>query len=242
MASHSCIGVEDSLELLPLENSTSPVWKFFGFPSHDGKIIENDKKKRKRVFCKLCKCDYSYVGNTANLWQHLEESHIEEYRQAKEVKQASESQSRSESSSDVGSTQEASQSQSTLNEVLSRKQPYPRNSARLKTLNDSVCYCISKDMQPYQTVNDSGFRAMLSAFDPRYVPMDRKTLATNYFPKLYDREREQICSELSDVGYYAFTTDIWTSCHSEAYTGIIIHFVNANHQLKGYLLETLEFP
>ena len=109
-------------------------------------------------------------------------------------------------------------------------------------LNNSVCYFILKDMQPYQTVNDPGFRAMLSAFDPRYVPMDRKTLATNYIPKLYDRERERICSELCDVSNYALTTDIWTSRHNEAYTGITIHFVNATYQLKSYLLETLEFP
>ena len=84
MASHDCVITsvimeEDSLELLPLENSTSCVWKFFGFPSRDGRIIESDKKKRKRVICKLCKRDYSYVGNTSNLWQHLEESHIEEF-------------------------------------------------------------------------------------------------------------------------------------------------------------------
>ena len=45
MALHSYIGVEDLLELLPLEDSMSPVWKFFGFHGHDGKIIENDKKK-----------------------------------------------------------------------------------------------------------------------------------------------------------------------------------------------------
>ena len=125
---------------------------------------------------------------------------------------------------------------------MSRKQPYPRNSARLKILNDSVCYFISKDMQPYQTVNDPGFRAMLNAFDPRYVPMDRKTLATNYIPKLYDREKERICNKLSDVGYYALTADIWTSRHNEAYTGITIHFVNATYQLESFLLETLEFP
>ena len=73
------ISVEDQLELLPLENFTSLIWKFFGFSRRDRKMIERDKKKRKRVFCKLCKCDYSYVKNTTNLWQHLEESHIEEY-------------------------------------------------------------------------------------------------------------------------------------------------------------------
>ena len=82
------------------------------------------------------------------------------FQAKEEAKQASESKSRSRSSSDAGSTQEASESQPTLDEVLSQKQLYPRNSVRLKMLNDSVCYFISKDMQPYQTVNDSGFRAM----------------------------------------------------------------------------------
>ena len=191
MASHCRISVEYPLELLPLKSSTSPVWKFFGFPSRDGNVLESDKKKQKRLFCKLCECDYSFVGNTTNLWQHLEESHIEEYRQGKEeAKQASESESRSGTSSDAGSAQEGSQSQPMINEVLSRKQSYLQNSAKLKMLNDSVCYFISKDMMPYLTVNDPGFRAMLNAFNPQYMPMDPKTLATNYIPKLYDKERE----------------------------------------------------
>ena len=61
-------------------------------------------------FCKLCKRDYSYVGNTTNLGQHLEESHIKEYCQGKEeAKQAGESESQSESSGDTGSAQERSQ-------------------------------------------------------------------------------------------------------------------------------------
>lgn len=72
--------------------------------------------------------------------------------------------------------------------------------------------------------------------------MDRKTLATNYILKLYDREKERICNELSKVGYYALTTDIWTSHHNKAYIGITIYFVNATYQLKRYFLETLEFP
>ena len=166
MALHSHINVEDPLELLPLESSTSPVWKFFGFPSCDGKVLESDKKKQKCVLCKLCKRDYSYVGNTTNLWQHLEESHIKEYRQGKEeAKQASEFESRSGSSSDAGSTQEGSQSQPTINKVLLQKQQYPRNSAKLKMLNDSVCYFTSKDMMLYQMVNDPGVHAMLNAFN-----------------------------------------------------------------------------
>ena len=95
-------------------------------------------------FCKLCKHNYSYIGNTTNSCQHLEEKHIEEFRQAKEdAKQTSES----ESSSDKSTTQQEPHiiNQPTINEVLPQKQPYPRNSARLKILNDSVSYFISKD-------------------------------------------------------------------------------------------------
>ncbi len=33
---------ENSLELLPLENSVSPVWKYFGFPSCDERMVESD--------------------------------------------------------------------------------------------------------------------------------------------------------------------------------------------------------
>ena len=43
------------------------------------------------------------------------------FQAKEEVKQASESKSRSGTSSDVGSTQEASESQPTLDEVLSQK-------------------------------------------------------------------------------------------------------------------------
>ena len=40
----------------------------------------------------------------------------------------------------MGSTQEVSQIQPIINEVLSQKQLHPQNSAKLKMLNDSVCF------------------------------------------------------------------------------------------------------
>ena len=117
-------------------------------------------------FCKLCKRDCSYVGNTTNLWQHLEEGHINEFRQAKEEAKKDNESNLSSYKSNAHPLHNESGNQPTLSEVMSRKQPYPRNSARFKVLNDAVCYFISKDMQPYQTVNDPGFRTMLAAFDP----------------------------------------------------------------------------
>ena len=112
---------EDLVELLPLENSTSVVWKFFGFPSCDGKMMESDKKKRKRVFCKLCKRDYYYVGNTTNLWQHLEEGHINEFCQAKEESKRDNKSNLSSDKNNLHPLRNESSSQPTLNEVMSRK-------------------------------------------------------------------------------------------------------------------------
>ena len=56
--------------------------------------------------CILCKHNYSYVGNTTNLWQHLEESHTQEIYQAK--KETKEAANESKLSSDRGSVCESS--------------------------------------------------------------------------------------------------------------------------------------
>ena len=73
----SCVEVVDDVtdSLLPLEGSTSEVWKHFGFPAKNGKYIKGDKKKRTKVCCKLCNNSLKYSGNTQNLRAHLEQDH-----------------------------------------------------------------------------------------------------------------------------------------------------------------------
>ena len=77
------------VELLPLEGATSGVWRYFGFPSKEGKFVEPDKNKRTSVHCKLCTKVLKYAGNTTNLRYHLEHSHRAEF-QALQLAQASE--------------------------------------------------------------------------------------------------------------------------------------------------------
>ncbi len=62
------------LEFLPMEGSTSAVWKHFGFPAKDGGYVESDKKKRIRVHCKLCGKSVKYSGNMMNLRFHLRDT------------------------------------------------------------------------------------------------------------------------------------------------------------------------
>ena len=74
-----------STELLPLDHSSSIMWKFFDFQSWNKIIIELDNEDE--LYCKVCQRDYPYVGIMSNVWHLLEESYIEEYCKAKEEAQ-----------------------------------------------------------------------------------------------------------------------------------------------------------
>ena len=47
---------------------------------------------------------------------------------------------------------------------------------------------------------------------------------------------------MASVDSFALTTDIWTSHHNQAYTGLTVHYVDDCYQLQSHLLENVEFP
>ena len=93
-------------------------------------------------------------------------------------------------------------------------------------------------MQPLDTADDRGIRQMLQTFEPWYDPPSRKTIATKYLPQIYEAEHAKIKKNVSKASSFALTTDLWTSWANHAYTGVTIHYVNDNFELKHYLLET----
>ena len=78
---------------------------------------EPEKKKRKKIHCKLCKKMLAYVGNTMSMWNHLEDCHVEEYRSLK-------------CETDGSKTNE--KRQPTLKQSLAGSQPLLRSSDRWK--------------------------------------------------------------------------------------------------------------
>ena len=218
------------VELLPLEGSKSLVWKHFGFPAKDGKFIEPDKGERTSTTCKLCGKRVKYSGNTTNMQVHLRDAHRVQY----------DAMLLSEKPSTSSTSRESNQP--TVIETLKHREPIPRTSARWNQITEAVCFFIARDMQPFDTVNDPGFRYLLHELEPRYLPPDRKTIATNYIPRLFDREKERIRHQLSDVTHFAITTDVWTSCAKHAYTSLTVHYIDSCFMLQSHLLETREFP
>ena len=166
-------------DLLPLENAKSSVWTYFGFPASNGRFVEAERKKRTKVFCKLCDMDLSYTGNTTNMITHLSYHHKDEYAAVK--KQMAESAQTSKPPQFLASTEVARSSQSmsqpTILNSFEQAMPYPKSSLRWKSLTQSVSYFLAKDMLPISTVNNDGFKQMLQKFDSRYTPPDRTTFA-----------------------------------------------------------------
>lgn len=217
-------------ELLPLEGSKSSVWKHFGFPFKDGQIIEKDKKKRKDVTCRLCFRAIKYSGNTTNLRFHLKEHHRSVFQSLPTDDKA------------VKSSEGACSGQSTIYQTLAMKERIHQSSPRWSRLTDSVCYFIAEDMQPLDTVDDHGFRHLVHTFEPRYDPPSRKSLTTKYLPQMFEGEKSKVKRHLSSSRRFALTTDIWTSRANQAYTGVTIHFIDTEFELRHFLLETKEFP
>ena len=206
--------------------------RYFGFPLKDGKFLEPDKKKRTSVHCKLCT---KYAENTTNLRYHLEHNHRSEFQalQVSQEPQREAAQKRAVASSS---------SQQSITSAFHAQTPIPRSSPRWNKLTDAVCYFIAKDMQPISTVNDTGFRNMISVFESQYTPPDRKTLATHYLPKMFDTERKRILELVGSIYNFAIKTDLWTSRAKHAYTGLTIHYImEEDFSLQSHLLATKEF-
>lgn len=117
-----------------------------------------------------------------------------------------------------------------------------KSSRRWNELTQSVCYFLAKDMQPIDTVNDTGFRTMLKKFEPRYIPPDRKTVSTNYLPQLYQAETDRVKKLLDPITSYACTTDMWTSRARHAYISLTAHYLDNEFSLCNNLLAVKEFP
>ena len=130
----------------------------------------------------------------------------------------------------------------TITDSFAKAVPLPNNSERYKKLTKAVCYFICKDQQPFDTINNSRFRHMLSVFQPCYVPPDRKTIASNHILALYDAVKQDFTKQMTnDVEYFSIMTDLWSSRVKQSYIAVMIHYLTVSLEMKSHLIETKEF-
>ena len=73
-------------------------------------------------------------------------------------------------------------------------------------------------------VEDDGFKAMISTFNPKYELPSRPFL-TIKMEKKYEGIKGKLKTASQETDIIALTTDIWTSVATEAYLGVTCHYL-----------------
>ena len=97
-------------------------------------------------------------------------------------------------------------------------------------------------MVPIYTVTKEGFKKMIRSLDKRYIIPSRTYFSQVASPDLYEKCRAKVETEVSNVEYYAVTTDLWSSRTTEPYISLTVHFIDEDFKLKSRCLQTAFFP
>nr|XP_054600990.1 E3 SUMO-protein ligase ZBED1-like [Nothobranchius furzeri] len=197
--------------------SLSIIWNWFGFSPDD--------KEQRNVICKVCKESVKASdGNTTNLFNHLKRRHPKQYN---------ESQLAAKAKKPAAAAASASSRQQTLTETLTKLTPYDRDSRRWNSVTDAVTYHLVKDLCPVRTVG-VGFKKMIKTFDPRYKFSSRKYFSNTAIPRMYAECKVRVAENIQNAQLFATTSDLWSSCTSEPYLSLTIHYMS-NWELRSIL-------
>ena len=209
------------VNLVKKRNTKSIVWTYFGIKAtEDGLPIEAEQE---RPLCRPCgRAVLAKGGNTTNLFQHLREHHPDLYAEASpKITRKSES---------------SSSTQLSLTESIAKTTKYSRSSPQAYELNRAVAYYLAKDAVPLYTIEKPGFRQMIAKINPKYDLPSRKYFSTHEIPALYSHVRDKVVlPALTQIQYYAVTTDLWTSGACDPYITLTVHFLDNELESSPYM-------
>ncbi len=132
------------MDLVSKPQSSAPVWEHFDFkPNERGEPINVNEP-----VCRLClKTVATKRGNTTNLKSHLKHNHPTQFFNL--------------ATTTAAGAGEGSSRQLSVTDAFSRQCKYKRDSAKWRTLTESVIRYIAKEMQPLNTVEKTAFKNML---------------------------------------------------------------------------------
>ena len=176
------------------------------------------KSTDSKAECTLCHRLYATGGGTSALNDHLERKHHTALQQNHD---------RPDQSSKIPNYFSAKP-------VL---QKYPRNSPKKKSLDLKLALMIAVDFQPYQIVENQGFREFVEELDPRYDLMCRQTLTNRIVPQVFDLCKQATRGILDTIEYASITSDGWSSVSNDAYISVTIHFIDLDWVFRKMLLD-----
>ena len=159
------------------------IWNYF---------VAAEDADRKISTCSLLKAKVrAGDSSTSNLFNHLRIHHRPQYLLVKPATVCP--------ATNKSQTSSASTSNPRSN-AFQRAVLYDPHGQKSRTLTEAVTYCTAQDAMPFSTVQREGFRNMLKAFDPRYLPPSKSQMTKVHIPKLYDIMSNCARNELKGIG------------------------------------------
>ncbi|XP_062910662.1 E3 SUMO-protein ligase ZBED1-like [Mobula hypostoma] len=221
-------GSTSDLKLVCHPRAKSKVWKYFGFDTDaEGCILQ-----WKKIYCRVCRAQIAYSGNTSNLAYHLEKNHPNEFHQV--VKSNSEQPKEPFTSSFL--KQELEGAHLSMQDAI-MKTSYSQDSKRHQELTTVVTSFICEGLYPVSVVEEPTFKKLLKMADPRFELPGRKYFSTKAIPERYHVIRTGVEKELALAAWCGVTADMWTAQgRNRCYLSLTAHFLggadNSSNPLK----------
>lgn len=203
---------------------SSVVWRFFDISAVDSS----------RAKCKLCNTSISRGGKvafcTSNLRKHLEAIHCNEWKAANNEIKAS-------ASVKQATVVRAAEPPTSIVKAFDSKRPWDFNDERSRKINVLVGEMIARDNQPFNIVNNEGFRRLVAALEPRYSLPSDSYFRTALIPELYDAMSSKLASVLAGVQHMSLTTDEWsTSQCTDSLLSVTAHWIDDQWQRRSAVI------
>ena len=93
------------------------------------------------------------------------------------------------------------------------------------------------------TIDKPGFRAMIQALNPRYQLPCKDYFSRVTIPSMYENTRAQISLKMKkEAHHFSATTDLWSSCTSDPYLSLTVHYVDTEWNLQSHCLQASYMP
>ena len=200
--------------------SKSQVWLHF------------TKESQENAVCSLCSTSVKVkVGSTTNLHKHLKRHHS--------IELASNSSSSATTVLKQGSAQKVKTNgqQPTLSTLWTK---LPTTSKRHQDISEAIGKYIAVDMRPLDSVNDRGFRHLISKLEPRYNLESRTYITSTLLPKMYNDLKVEVKEAVTSAVFVGLTTDAWTSRANKSFITVTAQLATKDWQLKEFVLTSRE--
>ncbi|XP_029786481.1 zinc finger BED domain-containing protein 1 [Suricata suricatta] len=227
------------LKLVAHPRAKSKVWKYFGFDTNaEGCILQ-----WKKIYCRICRAQIAYSGNTSNLSYHLEKNHPDEFCEF--VK--SNTEQMREAFATAFSKLKPEGSQLAPPDALAAKAGHGHESKRQQELTAAVLGLICEGLYPVSIVDEPTFKVLLKTADPRFELPSRKFVCGKAIPEKYGAVREAVLKELGAASWCGISTDLWRSeTQNRAYVTLAAHFLGGGApgclSVGSRCLKTFEVP